>query len=63
MNVKDEVGTFQVLHNLIGSLFGKRTMFYAREDTVHVEVEVGDATLYGVYAERIEGRVNLNRAV
>ena len=63
MYVKNEVGTFQVFNYLIGSLFGKRTMLYARKDTVHVEVEVGDATLYGVYAERIEGWINLNRAV
>ena len=63
MNVKDEVGTLKVFDYLIGSLFGKRAMLYAWEDTVHVEVEIRNATLYGVYAEWVEGRVNLNRTV
>ena len=38
-------------------------MLNARKDAVHVEVEVRDATLYGVDAERIESRINLKRAV
>ena len=63
MNIENEVSALEVLDNLIGSLFGKRTMLDAREDAVHVEVEVRDATLYGVDAERIESRINLKRAV
>ena len=63
MDIENEISALEVLDNLIGSLFGKRTMLYAREDTVHVEVEVRDATLYRVDAERIKSRINLKRAV
>ena len=38
-------------------------MLNARKDTVHVEIEVRNATLYGVYAERIQSWIDLNRAV
>jgi hypothetical protein len=47
----------------MGSLFGHSTKRITGEDAIHVEVEVGDASLYGVNAKRIEGGIELEDTV
>ena len=63
MNVDNEVGAAEVFQYGMGHLLGHRPLAVAGEDAVHVEVEVGYAALYGVDAERVEGRVDVNLPV
>ena len=63
MYVYHKVGAFQVFDDGVGCLFRHRPVLVAGEDAVHVEVEVGDAPLYGVDAQRVEGGVDFHGSV
>ena len=58
VNVNDHVGSLDVLDDGMGSLLGHGSLRVTRKDAVHVEVEVGYAPLNGVYAKRIECRID-----
>ena len=58
MNVYHHVGPLDVLNDGMSRLFGHSTLRIAREDAVHVEVEVGDTPLNGVDTQRIESGID-----
>src|SRR5574344_1637354 len=63
MDVEHEVGTLEIFHDEMGSLFCHCSVGISGKDAVHVEIEVGYAPLDSVDAKRIECWINLHRAV
>ena len=63
MNVEHEVGTLEVFHDEMGSLFCHCSVGISGENSVHIEVEIGYSPLDSVNAKRIESRIYLHRAV
>ena len=63
MDVYHHIGSLDVLHDSVSRLLGHCAVRITWEDSVHIEVEVGNSSLYGVDAQRVEGRVDFERAV
>ena len=63
MDVEHEVGTLEIFHDEMGSLFCHCSVGISGKDAVHVEIEVGYAPLDSVDAKGIECWINLHRAV
>ena len=63
VDINDQIGTLEILHNGVGGLLYHRAARIAGKDAVHIQIEIGNAAHHGVDAERVERRIDFYGAV